>query len=183
MPPKMPVPDLIINDIYELTPERLKALGIGLLLLDLDNTLAPYTGMQPSVKLRNWVDSLRHAGIEPFIFSNSRGLRASAFSKALSIEYVAKARKPKTRQLRQVLAQKGIAPGDAALVGDQIYTDVLCAKRAGILAIAVEPIDLTNFLYRARYWAEFPFRRAYQKRNENKKIRERNTIEDKRRLR
>lgn len=163
MPPKLPVPDLIINDIYELTPERLKALGIKLLLLDLDNTLAPYKVMQPDVKLRNWADSLRHAGIEPFIFSNSHGVRASAFSKALSVEYVAQAKKPKTHQLLQVLAQKGVAPENAALAGDQIYTDVLCAKRAGIFAIAVEPIDLSNILYRARYWAEFPFRRAYRK--------------------
>lgn len=163
MPPKLPVPDLILNDIYELTPERLKALGIELLLLDLDNTLVPYMVMQPDVRLRNWADSLRHAGIEPFIFSNSRGVRASTFSKALSIEYVAQAKKPKPHQLLQVLAQKGVAPEHAALVGDQIYTDILCAKRAGILAVAVEPIDLTNILYRVRYWAEFPFRRAYRK--------------------
>lgn len=179
MPPEMPVPDLLINDIYELTPERLKALGIQLLLLDLDNTLAPYTVTQPSVKLRNWADLLRHAGIEPFIFSNSRGVRASAFSKALSIEYVAQAKKPKIRQLQQVLAQKGVAPENAALVGDQIFTDVLCAKRAGILAVAVEPVDLTNPLYRARYWAELPFRRAYRKRNENEKTRDCNTIDEK----
>ena len=169
MPQKLPVPDLIVNDVYELTPERLKTLGIRLLLLDLDNTLAPYTVMQPSVRLRNWVDALRHAGIEPFIFSNSRGVRAQAFSKALNVDYVAKAKKPDTRFLRQVLAKKGAAPENAALVGDQVYTDVWCARRAGILAVAVEPIDLTNPLYRARYWAEGPFRGAYRRKIEKQR--------------
>lgn len=164
MLPKLPIPDLIINDIYALTPESLQGWGIELLLLDLDNTLAPYTAMQPNVKLRNWIDSLRHAGIEPFILSNSNGVRASGFSKALSVEYVARAKKPDTRLLFRILAQKGVAPDRAALVGDQIYTDVLCARRAGVLAIAVEPIDLSNPLYRMRYWAELPFREAYRKR-------------------
>ena len=168
MSSKLPVPDLVVNDVYELTPERLQDLGITLLLLDLDNTLAPYTVMQPSVRLRNWADGLRRAGIEPFIFSNSRGVRAEAFSKALSVDFVAKAKKPHTRFLRQVLAKKGVAPGHAALVGDQIYTDVWCARRAGILAVAVEPIDLSNPLYRARYWAEQPFRGAYRRKMRHK---------------
>ena len=169
MPSKLPVPDLVVDDVYELTPERLQGLGISLLLLDLDNTLAPYTVMQPSVRLRNWVDALRRAGIEPFIFSNSRGVRAEAFSKALSVEFVAKAKKPHTRFLQEVLAKKGVAPEHAALVGDQIYTDVWCARRAGVLAIGVEPIDLTNPLYRARYWAEGPFRSAYRRKNDSKR--------------
>jgi len=169
--PKLPVPDLIVNDIYELTPERLKALGIELLLLDLDNTLAPYKVLQPSVRLRNWADALRHAGIEPFIFSNSRGVRAEAFSKALSVEFVAKAKKPRPRFLLSVLAKKHVAPEHAALVGDQIYTDVLCARRAGVLAIAVEPIDLSNPLHRVRYWAEMPFRSAYRQNNKQRRLR------------
>ena len=166
MPSKLPVPDLIVRDIYELTPERLNVLGIKLLLLDLDNTLAPYSSvMQPGVRLRNWIDALRHVGIEPFILSNSRGVRAEAFSKALSVGFLALARKPGTRSLCRVLAQKGVAPEHAALVGDQIYTDVLCAKRAGVLAVAVEPLDLSNPVYRARYWAELPFRNAYRRKN------------------
>lgn len=169
MPTKLPVPDLIVSDVYALTPECLKKLGIKLLLLDLDNTLAPYKVMQPSVRLRNWVDALRHAGIEPFIFSNSRGVRAESFSRALSVEFVAKAKKPDPRFLLRLLEKKNVAPENAALVGDQIYTDVLCAKRAGVLAIGVEPIDLTNPLYRARYWAEQPFRGAYRIKNNTKR--------------
>lgn len=167
MPLKLPVPDLIVRDIYALSPESLNALGIKLLLLDLDNTLASYTsGMQPSVRLRNWIDALCRAGIEPFIFSNSRGRRARAFSEALSVGFLARAKKPGTRALRRVLAQKAVAPVHAALVGDQIYTDVLCAKQAGVFSVAVEPIDLSNPVYRVRYWAELPFRSAYQRKKQ-----------------
>lgn len=181
MLPKLPIPDLIIDDIYALTPERLRGLKIELLLLDLDNTLAPYTAMRPDVKLRNWIDSLRRAGIEPFILSNTRGVRAGAFSQALSVGYVARAQKPRTRRLFRVLARKGVSPDRAALVGDQIYTDVLCARRAGVLAVAVEPIDLSNPLYRMRYWAELPFRKAYRKRAEKQTEEMSLNITDKRR--
>jgi len=69
--------------------------------------------------------------------------------------------KPGTRVLKRVLAEKGVAPAAAALVGDQIYTDVLCAGRAGILSVLVKPLCLRrNPLLALRYGAEAPFRLA-----------------------
>ena len=38
--PKFPIPDIILKDIYRLTPEKLTEMGITFLLMDLDNTLA-----------------------------------------------------------------------------------------------------------------------------------------------
>jgi len=161
---KLPIPDISLKSIYELKPERLVEAGVTLLLMDLDNTLAKYHAAAPSVALRNWIDSLKKAGIEPFICSNSHGSRASMFAKALSVEYVNKARKPETKLLLEILRRKGVNPENAAIIGDQIYTDVLCGKRVGILTIVIRPIELTNPLYYLRYRAEFPFRYAYIRR-------------------
>ena len=161
---KFPIPDMIIKSIYELKPEQLVEKGIKLLLMDLDNTLAKYHAISPSVALRNWIDGLKRAGVEPFIYSNSRGDRAELFAKALSIDYINKARKPETKKLSELLAQKGINPEQTAIIGDQVYTDILCGARAGITTIAIKPIDMANPFHLARYGAEMPFRFAYKRR-------------------
>ncbi|MGI5984837.1 MAG: YqeG family HAD IIIA-type phosphatase [Clostridiales bacterium] len=161
---KLPIPDIILKNIYELKPEHLTEMGITLLLMDLDNTLAKYHALSPSVQLRNWIDSMKRAGIEPFIFSNSHGNRAERFAKALSIGYVNKARKPKTEMLFDILRKKGVEAKNAAIIGDQVYTDVLCGARAGITTIAIRPIDMTNPFRFIRYGTEMPFRLAYKRR-------------------
>lgn len=154
-------PDLMLGSIYDLSPGFLKERGIRLLLMDLDNTLAPYSENRPSVALRNWLDALKKAGIEPFILSNNRGSRPRVFASALSLDYVGHAGKPSTKKLRAVLKKKGLSADKAAIIGDQLYTDILCGNRAGVYAIAVRPIDIKNPFRALRYALELPFRRAY----------------------
>ena len=161
---RFPIPDLMLGSVFELKPNRLKKMGVALLLMDLDNTLAAYKCSSPSVPLRNWIDSLKKAGIEPFIFSNSHGDRAENFARALNVDFINKARKPETKKLTEILKKKGISPSKAAIIGDQVYTDVLCGKIAGVTAIAVSPIDLSNPLYFLRFALETPFRYAYKRR-------------------
>ncbi len=170
---KFPVPDLLLDNIYELKPNRLTEQGITLLLMDLDNTIAKYHAASPSVSLRNWIDSLKRAGIEPFIYSNSHGDKAAKFANTISVGYVNKARKPNTKKLFELLRKKGVRPENTAIIGDQVYTDVLCGKRAGITSIAIRPIALTNPFYYARYGAELPFRYAYKLRLKHTEKKER----------
>lgn len=155
-----PVPDLMKKDIYEIEPEELLSRGIRLVLLDVDNTLAPYTVNEPSRRLTDWAQKLTDAGLELFILSNNRGGRPAIFAAALGIDFVGKARKPFTAAAKRVLSEHGAAPEQTALVGDQIYTDTLCAKRLGAMAVLVEPIKFTNIFLRMRCWLEVPFRLA-----------------------
>ncbi len=161
---KFPIPDMLLNSFSELKPEHLTEKGIKLLLMDLDNTIAKYHAASPSVSLRNWIDSLKRAGIEPFIYSNSRGDRAKRFADALSIEYINKAKKPQIKKLSELLKKKGMEPKNTAIIGDQVYTDILCGTKAGITTIALRPIDMTNPFHYLRYGAEMPFRYAYNRR-------------------
>ena len=161
---KFPIPDLMLGSIFELKPNRLKKMGITLLLMDLDNTLAAYHCPSPSVPLRNWIDSLKKAGIEPFIFSNSHSGKAESFSRVLCVDFINRARKPETKKLTELLKKKGISPERTAIIGDQVYTDVLCGKMAGITTIAIRPIDMSNPLYFLRFALETPFRYAYKRR-------------------
>lgn len=155
-----PVPDLMRDDIYAIEPHALLSRGVRLVLLDVDNTLAPYTVSEPTQKMKDWAGEMRSAGLELFILSNNRGARPEIFARALGVDFIKKARKPFTAAARTVLLRYGAAPEQTAVVGDQIYTDTLCAKALGALAVLVKPIKFTNIFLRLRYWLEAPFRLA-----------------------
>lgn len=159
---RLPVPDLMLNTIYDLNPEWFRSMGKSLLMLDLDNTMSPYHLHEPTPALLDWIRGFQQAGIELVILSNNKGERPKIFAEALDVDYINRAKKPNTAVLEQVLQKRGTDRSAVALMGDQIYTDTLCAKRADIMAIVVKPICITrNPLLALRYWAEFPFRLAY----------------------
>ncbi len=157
------VPQIRVNRVFDLSPDFLHSRGITLLLLDLDNTLAPYSGKSPSQGLCRWRDDLREAGVELFIISNTRTGRAARFSSEWGVPYIDNARKPHRWAIYEALRQMGRPRGEAALVGDQIFTDVLGANLAGVRSIIVEPLKLDNFLYVLRYIAEMPMRLCTRK--------------------
>jgi len=158
----IPIPDISKDDIYEITPQMFTSRGIKLVLIDVDNTIAPYSRDDADERLLSWAQRIKGAGLALHILSNNHHERPGIFARALGIEYDGSSRKPFTKTLKKVLARYCAAPGEAALIGDQIYTDVLCAKRSGVLAVLVKPIDVTNPVLRARYWLEAPFRLCYK---------------------
>lgn len=149
-----------VDSIYDLTGERLAALGIALLLADLDNTLCPYGTNGPDETLKAWKSDLSRHGVTLFLLSNSRKPRRAAdFAQALDIPYLGHAGKPKVGGYQKALADCGAKPEGCAMVGDQVFTDVLGANRAGIRSILVKPISLKGNPGRyLRYWAECPVR-------------------------
>lgn len=159
---KLPIPRRSVREIYEITPQFLKAQGIDLLLMDLDNTLSPYSVDTATPELRAWIRELKEGGVRPFLFSNNKGDRPALFAEQLEIPFVKLARKPRQGMLRQVLEQENTPPEKTAIIGDQIYTDVLCGSLGGLYSIVVRPIKLENPLHALRYGAEFPFRLLYK---------------------
>ena len=156
----LPIPDRKLRTIYELAPRELTDLGIRFVILDVDNTIAPYTVHTADERMIAWVQGLRDAGLDVFVLSNNRGERPERFSAAFGLPFRKKAWKPFTRQARAVMAEKGYLPRETAFIGDQIYTDVCCAKWCGAYAVLVHPIEFHRFILRFRYWLEWPFRAA-----------------------
>lgn len=152
------IPRIRIDSVLQLTPEYLLSRGITLLMLDLDNTLAPYSGSKPSEDLFRWKECMNSAGVSLFIVSNTRTDRAMKFAALWDVPYVNAARKPRSEGINKALAQTGKTSGEAALAGDQLFTDVLGANLAGLCSIVVEPIELKNLFYILRYGIEVPFR-------------------------
>ena len=148
------------HDIYQITGEALARRGFKLLLADLDNTLAPYGVPLPDERLKGWRDDLAAHGVTLFILSNNRHeSRPRLFAEGLDAPYIGHAGKPKTPAFFKAMERVGATREQTAIVGDQIFTDILGGNRAGVSAILVEPIRLAGNPGRyLRYAAEWPFR-------------------------
>ena len=155
-----PVADIAFNKLTDIEPGFLREKGIGLLLLDIDNTVSPYSLDEPTKEVVSWVEKMKNGGVELFFVSNNRGERPRMFSEKLGIPYVKKAAKPFRKGVLKALEICGKKAEETALCGDQSFTDVLCANGCGITSILVQPIDLSNPLLALRYFAELPFRKA-----------------------
>ena len=149
----LPVPAYVADSIYDIAPQALRSAGVRLVLCDLDNTLTPYEESLPSPALQAWKKELEAAGILLYVVSNSRkSRRCPDFCKALGVPYVRHAGKPSRRGFRQALQDTGLSAQQAVMVGDQIFTDVWGANRAGIRSILVKPLAWgKNPLRRVRY--------------------------------
>ena len=153
------LPAFSYRSLTEITPDFLCKQGVRFLMLDLDNTLAPYSEHLPSVSVTSWVSKIKDAGITLFFVSNSkRPTRVEVFANALETGFIKEAQKPSPDKLLQTIAALGFSTVETALVGDQIYTDVLAANLAGIISIIVRPIKLQNPLLALRFAVETPFR-------------------------
>lgn len=151
------LPKVIFHKLTDVTPAFLRERGIDLLMLDFDNTMLPYTAWHPAPELLTWLDGMKRAGIRLCVVSNSKKAKAAGFCKAHNIACVTHSKKPTGRGIRRCLAQFNAAPGQAALAGDQIFTDVLGANCAGAVSILVKPLHLHNIWLKLRHAAEQPF--------------------------
>ena len=157
------------GSVYELTGESLEKAGVRLLMADLDNTLCPYSVGEPDEAMHAWLSDLKAHGVTLFLLSNSRKPKRPAhFADALGIDYLGHAGKPKVGGYVKTMTDQNVAAGECAMVGDQIFTDILGANRAGIRSILVRPIALKGNPGRyLRYWAELPMRFLSRRRKWN----------------
>lgn len=131
-------PDWIVPSLEALDFERLAAEGYKIAYLDIDNTLVFHGAHVGDDFARQTIQRVADAGILPVIASNAREPRARSFAASLDIPYVAEARKPSTKALLADLKERGIAPVDALMLGDQLLTDVWSGKRCGMAVVLTE---------------------------------------------
>lgn len=158
------LPKLITDELTDLTPDVLKENHIRLLMLDFDNTIVPYTTSTPTDKMDRWLREMNASDIQLCVVSNSHKDRVKIFCNQYGIDCITHASKPFTKGIKECLAKYGIPAAEAALVGDQIYTDTFGANNAGVMPILVRAIDNHNIWLKLRHAAELPFIFAARKR-------------------
>lgn len=161
------LPGLITEKLPDLTPTLLRKNGVQLLMMDFDNTIVPYTTDVPTEEMAIWLRDMLRSGVQICVVSNSRNDRVKRFCEKYGLPCFMRAGKPGTRGIRRCLEQFGVPAAEAALVGDQIFTDTLGANCAGVLPILVRAIDNHNFWLKLRHVAEMPFIYAARKRRVN----------------
>ena len=151
------LPAMIAGKLTDLTPEFLKQQGIELLMLDFDNTIIPYTTNEPTPAVAAWLETVKTSGISVCVVSNSRNDRVRIFCEKYGLDCITRAKKPFPVGIPKCLAKYGVPAANAAMVGDQIFTDTLGGNLAGCQSILVKPIHNHNFWLKARHVLEQPF--------------------------
>ena len=159
------IPTYKTNELTDLTPEILKKHGIRFLMMDFDNTIVPYTRSEPTEQMDAWLKMMVSSDIKLCVVSNTRKDRVNQFCAPYGIPVIMRAKKPGTGGIYEALGKFGYAQDEAALVGDQIFTDTFAANNAHVRSILVEAIDNHNIWLKLRHVAELPFIFAAGKRS------------------
>ncbi|MDP2871776.1 MAG: YqeG family HAD IIIA-type phosphatase [Bacillota bacterium] len=138
-------PHVRLGSVLELDPGWLLARDIEALVADLDNTLVPYGQREVDPGMADHVRSMLAAGLRVVILSNAGVARSAPIAAALGVPFIARAGKPALHAYERALAKAGSAPGRAAGVGDQLFRDVLGARRSGLLSVLVAPLSPRDF--------------------------------------
>jgi HAD superfamily phosphatase (TIGR01668 family) len=130
--------------------------GIKGVVLDLDNTLAYWHADQELQEAATWIAWLQKAGLKVAILSNtSRSERLARIATNLRVSHVACGvipfslragdsfgAKPHPKAFLRAAKALDLAPNQLAMVGDQLFTDILGANRAGYkAAFLVAPLS------------------------------------------
>ena len=151
------LPKLMADALTDIHPDLLVSRGVKLLMLDFDNTIVPYTTDTPTPLMAAWLAWMKDCGMYVCVVSNSKRDRVRIFCKNHGLDCITHAKKPFKKGIRQCLEKYAVEPGEAALVGDQIFTDTLGANGCGVQSILVKAIDNHNIWLKLRHVAELPF--------------------------
>lgn len=133
-------PDLWVGSVTEITAAELHARGIRGLILDLDETLVSAFEHTPPPAIHAWVQEMK-ASFSLYILSNNPSARrVQVVADQLEIPCACRASKPRRKGFRSALADMGIRADQAAIIGDQLFTDVLGGNRLGAMTILATPI-------------------------------------------
>lgn len=130
----------------EISLEYLKANNIKGLILDVDNTLIDYYKNMSEYTIK-WANELKQNGIKMCILSNSnKKEKVRDVAQKLELEYIYFGMKPLKRGFKKAKQMLGLKNSEIAVIGDQIFTDVIGANRMKMYSILVEPIEEKDIL-------------------------------------
>ena len=150
-------PDYVFNAIHDIPLDFFEREGIRALILDLDNTLTTHNNPVPDEKRLEWFRRVKDSGLKMIIVSNNHPERVKPFAEYLGLDFVPDGGKPLPRGYNEACKRLGLKKLQIAAVGDQIFTDVMGCKAAGIRSIFVFPIEPeTGFWFRVKRTLEKP---------------------------
>ena len=129
-----------LNSVYEVDFDRLYKKGIRGLIFDIDNTLVPH-GADADERIEKLFGELKKMGFKTFLLSNNKLERVKRFNANIRSLYIYKAGKPNAVNYIKAMRMMGTGKENTVFIGDQLFTDIWGAKKAGISTILLNPID------------------------------------------
>lgn len=162
-------PCRMVRHITDLPPSFFEENGYRAVILDVDNTLTTHGNPVPAEGVTEWVEAVKKTGVQMAILSNNTRKRVEPFAKKLGLDFVSMAGKPLSFGVTRACKRYGLRPGQVALIGDQIFTDILSGNVKGVCTILVEPYELEKgWFFRLKRRLEQPVIRRFRKRKGEK---------------
>lgn len=132
-------PDEEADSAYNIDYRALYEQGYRGVIFDIDNTLVPH-GAPATKEAEALFARLREIGFQTMLLSNNKEPRVKPFADKVGSLYLHKAGKPGRRGYEGAMERMGTQAVNTVFVGDQLFTDIWGAKRAGIRTFLVKPI-------------------------------------------
>jgi uncharacterized protein len=141
-------PTRLVRRVSEIDLAWLQQRQIRGIVSDLDNTLAVWHEDQIEADILDWLSALKIAKISVCLCSNTRNYRRlQQIAERLGVFFVpGNAGKPGTRGVLTALELLTVLPNEAAMIGDQLFTDVIAGNRLGLTTILVNPLSEKEFI-------------------------------------
>lgn len=137
---KLLSPTYLSNSVFTIDYDILRSEGYDCLLFDVDNTLTP-DGGPVAPEISSLFKNLAARGFRIILISNGSPERVAPFGSKAGVKYIYRAGKPGANGIKKALKYCRAASKKAILIGDQIFSDILSANRAGIASCLVRPVD------------------------------------------
>ena len=140
-------PDAVYNSLMDIPLDDLKSMGKTCLLLDFDNTLGVDHATEPGEYAFECVKKVKEHGFDCCLVSNAKSGRSAGIASALEIPCVTYAHKPRPDGVNRALKLMNKERSESVMIGDQIFTDVMAGRFAGVYTIMVEKYDKKEIWY------------------------------------
>lgn len=132
-------PSTCAKSAYSIDYEKLYQQGFRALVFDIDNTLVPH-GADSTPQSEDLLRGLKKMGFKVLLLSDNSRSRVRHFNRSIHVAYIYDAGKPSPRPYKKAVQMLGVKPKEVLVVGDQVFTDVLGANRAGLASVLVRYI-------------------------------------------
>lgn len=163
---KILTPDYMFETYNEISPEFLNSIGVKALFIDLDNTIASLNQRVASIQNILWFEKIISHGIKVALVSNASPKRVNTFNINLGVPIYANCKKPSITKVLFAINDLDITTNEAAIIGDQIFSDAMCGRMIGAKTIIVPPIqDRKDLITRLKRICERRYVMKYAQKN------------------
>lgn len=131
--------------LAQVSLDLLVAGGIRGLIVDLDNTLLGFRESELAQEHLAWVRDALSRGMGVVMLSNNFSERVTMVAAALGVECIPNALKPLPFSFLRAKRMLKLGRREIAVVGDQLFTDVLGGRLCGFYTVLTEPIENKDF--------------------------------------